>query len=222
MKHILILITTLSLISCKQNNGNEWGEACGIYFQAGGESSFSFTMTQEDKFTYEIPVMLMGRISGEDRKFKIMVVDTSTTAIAGVHYDRLQEEYILPANSHTMNLPIVLHSTDDLKSGIVKLGLRIVENDHFYVVSPVNGSKILFVTNQISKPSYWDASLQTFYGVYSQTKHKILVERSGKDFPAQYDGATNWHRIQGRNASLYFAINTVYDENDNLIESWVI
>ncbi|WP_409994857.1 DUF4843 domain-containing protein [Chitinophaga pinensis] len=53
----------------------------------------------------QIRVDLMGRQADHDRSFGVKVIDSLSSAVAGVHYEALADSYIMPANKSWMYIP---------------------------------------------------------------------------------------------------------------------
>lgn len=121
-----------------------------------------------------------------------------------------------------MNVPIYISEQPDLETETVSLDFSIVE-DEVFSIGYIDRNRIrYFITNQLIKPSYWDSTLDLYFGEYSKVKHQVCVDIMGIDFPLKEDDDSDygyWMRV-GRTAAMYFALNEVYDENGNRIETW--
>ena len=156
-------------------------------------------------------------------------INPESTAEEGVHYEPLLDEYIFTAGKSTVELPVYVKYSPDLDEGTVTLSFRLVESDQMDVGYPNQLNARLLITNQLIKPVYWDSILSIYFSSYSKVKHEICTEIMGHDFPLTleeakyYDNETiyGYWMHAGREAAAYFATHDVYDENDNLISTWI-
>jgi Domain of unknown function (DUF4843) len=231
-KIVLIVIASLALFSCSQNERMLYEEKPAVYFADMSNEAdsvvFTFTTTAEDEATVNLKVTLLGALY-EDRMYSV-VVNPGSTAKEGVHYEALQEEYTYTAGKTSVNLPIRVMYNSDLDNNIVVLSVSLVANDQMDVGYPDKLTARIMLTNQLVKPSYWDSLLSFYFGEYSKVKHQILTDIMGHDFPAtkaeteyygdEYSIYGYWMHA-GREAAEYFAKHTVYDENGNVIATWL-
>lgn len=157
-KIIGVLLLTLALQSCEKETmryKGEPGNVSGIYFlysssytMSGGmkiehyqdsvEVTFAQVIANEKEMTLNLPVRVLGNLSGKERAFKVRV--SSGTAVEGVDYLPLQEEYMMPANKERTTLPLVLKRTEKLKKEKLNLTVELVENNNFKLLLPVKTS----------------------------------------------------------------------------------
>ena len=132
-KTIGVLLLTLILQSCEKETmryEGEPGNISGIYFlysstytMSGGmriehyqdsiEVTFAQVPANLEEMTVNLPVRVLGNLSDKERAFKVKV--SSGSAVEGIDYQPLQEEYVMPANKESTALPLVLLRTDKLK-----------------------------------------------------------------------------------------------------------
>lgn len=93
-----------------------------------------------DTGTFRIAVALMGMPKDHERSYKIEVVDSSTTAVEGVHYKF--PDLIFPADTVQDYMYITLYRDRDpeLKNRSVELAFKLVSSDDFEII-PVNDYK---------------------------------------------------------------------------------
>lgn len=222
-KMAIILFSVLIIFSCKKNERVIYMEKDGVYFTNYLDTAtYSFTMTTENEYDFEIEVRVVGRASNVDRRFKLKLGENST-AEAGKHFRELEEYYIFPKGEVVTTIPIHLYCTEDLKEIAVVLDLQIDESEDFTVGFYGQTTTILAVTDRLVKPLYWDNVLSLYYSDYSRVKHQIATELMGHDFPLVWRNNANeakYYMLAGREASIYFIHNEVFDENGKLIETW--
>ncbi|QEC44675.1 DUF4843 domain-containing protein [Pseudobacter ginsenosidimutans] len=83
-----------------------------------------------------IAVNITGPVKDYDRPFKVVVNPDSTTAVAGVHYLPFGDTYNIPANAITGYIPITVKRTPEMLNKNIRLGLRLVANEHFGLSFP--------------------------------------------------------------------------------------
>ena len=153
-KIVWVLLLTLALQSCEKETmryEGEPGNMSGIYFlysssytMSGGmrvehyqdsiEVTFAQVPVNLNETTVNLPVRVLGNLSGKERAFKVKV--SSGTAVEGIDYQPLQNEYMMPANKEKTTLPLVLLRTEKLKMGKLDLTIELVENDNFKLLLP--------------------------------------------------------------------------------------
>ena len=99
-KNILYLIISslLFLVSCEKNTDGYYDNIARIYFPSTTDSvNFSFgdqIMTYTRHIVY-MPVKKMGTPATREMKYRITLNEEKSTAIEGVHFTTLQNEYPL-------------------------------------------------------------------------------------------------------------------------------
>lgn len=197
MKNLLIYLSLMVLVatSCKNDYAEPYQAEDSIYFNFTDtnnrkEIRYTFAYTPGKIIdTISIPVKLSGARVPYARTFRLAIIDTATTAIAGQHYDALNDEYTLEADSGTFDLPIVIHNTDILlDTESVSIAFTLVESNDLKVNIPhlITG-KITF-SNRLEKPNWWPL-WQNDLGEYSRVKHSLFLISSGT-IDLIYDMAT--------------------------------
>lgn len=233
-KYIYILsIFTALFYSCSENDRIEFpDEESAIYFQLSEEYgkkdldslSYSFAFNDKVADTVSLQVKIMGNTMPHDRFFKIELIDSLTTAIQEKHYDVLESQYVIPADSIYGQVPVVIYNTDTLlKDSTFRMTFRLLESED-YSLGYENRliAKLLF-TNQLVEPGTWRV-LKYFFGTYNRTKHKVFYQLYEREFPEDiYDiyGEYGLWQTYGKLTSQYFSDNyPVYDENGEIVEPW--
>lgn len=130
--------------------------------------------------TLWVPIVVTGPRVSHTRQFVLNIVDSSTTAVKGIHYEALKASYTLPADSGKTKIPLIIKNTDDaLSNKSVTIGFRTVSGGDFSADLPValRSKKIIF-SNRLEKPAwwmYWESSL----GEYGRIKHQLFLISSG-------------------------------------------
>lgn len=228
MKKLLMtgILGALVVAGCKKTTEQIFTAPDNIYFDFQpldkddprvDSIAFSFALFPDlATDTVFLPVRIAGLRKSVDRKFKIAVVDTSSTAVAGLHYKALDAEYTMPADSGSTKVPIVLYSSDPaLTTKTVRIKFRLVASADFGVTTHEYDSAKIIFSNRLEKPAWWDV-WQGELGAYSRVKHELFIRTSGTlDLPltntnAQLTPKVLFHTRRFRNF-LFDPINWVKD-----------
>lgn len=139
--------------------------------------------------TVYLPVRITGMRKSMDRAFRITVIDSSTTAVAGVHYKALEPEYIMPADSGQVKVPVILYGTDALLlEQSVRIKFRLASTADFAVTNhSYDTAKVIF-SNRLEQPVWWNVWAGEL-GAYSRVKHELFIRTSGTtEMPATPSG----------------------------------
>ncbi len=190
-KNILFLMLFIvGAISCTENDIMTYGEQDYIYLQGwetrepGEVLQTSFTFLFEDESVtekiFEIPVMVLGKMSSTDRLFSINVVDSLTTAVEGTHFSIDASSQIIQANSTEGSIKVNLIKTADMKDTDYQLGLELISSDNF----AVGVSTVLKITYSdfFAEPDWWLYQLSDSYahlGPFTQAKAILWLQYRG-------------------------------------------
>ncbi len=240
MKKLIFRTSIVALLlvifsSCTQDDPIGFTGKQGVYFNAtdGTIDSlyYSFLGKIPDVDTIKIPLKVMGNKLVTDQLYKVVIDETKTTAVEGLHYKKLEESYVFPANKFGTDLKLVVNRNDPaLLTEDRVIALKLVPTDDFDLGYSNKVNLRVFITNRLIKPSYWDTYLYIYFGDYSKVKHNIAINTQGHDFPlletdakstAKGFGTTYWG-IQGRGVCSYIIENEVYDEDGNRIYPWSV
>ncbi|MDR0545016.1 MAG: DUF4843 domain-containing protein [Odoribacteraceae bacterium] len=195
------LLLALLFLSCRERVVHRYESENSIYFFRGSENyntfvqvdslSYNFTEKQPGRLrdTIHLRVLSAGFLSDADRA--VRVAQTSPNALAGVHYadfddPALAGRFIVPAGSARGELPIVILRDPSLRSRVVRIEIKLQENDHFKVVIPELSRFVIKVTDMIAKPSNWDFLWASYMGAWGPEKMRFLADYVGI---ADYEGA---------------------------------
>lgn len=144
--------------------------------------TFSLANTALTDSVYNMQISLMGKQSPQDRPFTIKVVDSATTAIAGVHYEALKDMYIMPANSSVVYIPVKFFRTQEMSSKQFQLQLQLQPNADFDTTLTQPEDKInvatatytIYIDDQIARPVRW---LDAYLGTFSRKKILLICSQ---------------------------------------------
>jgi len=181
MKKIVMLILSVVVLiaACKKENVFTYHGTENIYFDldsTGQRDSLLYTFAYHPE-VFKDTVWVRVRISGDrdsltDRKYVVKVVDTSSTAVAGKHYEPLKSEYIVRARAGITYMPVILYNTDtNMLKRAFTLTIRMEASDDYNITfSKLITARIVF-SSRLEKPYWWDMWLG---GYYSQVKHQLF------------------------------------------------
>ncbi len=218
MKRTSILIICSLLFSwfmqsCEREIMNYEGKP-GIYFAvqngpSGGDettwpyqpkTNVEFFKILEDETTVNVKVMATGSVSNIDRPFIVEINPDSTNAVEGVHYEAITGKFFIPAGKAYTNIPIKVKRTSEMQEKDIKIGLKLLPNDHFELAfpefhavddllygdipEPFDASLHSLVINDVmTEPSEWygSASASTGkeggqFGAFSRKKLELICE----------------------------------------------
>ena len=176
-----IMGAALVLTSCQKTSVLTYNSPSNIHFNfSNGVDSvvytFAFSPGQLSD-TVWLPVQLSGNRLDNNRKYQVAVTDSGTTAISGVHYAPFLSDYILPADSGTALLPVIIFNTDSLlRRRSVALNLHLVATDDLGVAIFDQDSAKVIISNKLEEPDWW----QMWMGAYfSQVKYQLFIIATG-------------------------------------------
>lgn len=189
MIHKLYLSTLLLFVlcACTKNEYITYGEKNGLVFKKGENlttaDSLVFSFVTEavrgDKDTVWIPIALTGVPQSEDKKFAL-VIDAKSTAEENKHFKLT--ETVFPAGKTEMLYPIVMLRAKELEKESRSFRLAIKENESFDVGAASSNTYSAInirVLDRVIKPSWWGGAENYYYGTYSHTKYRFMIDVIG-------------------------------------------
>jgi hypothetical protein len=186
--NIIIVLLSIVLFACKKDEPLAYNTADNIYFDFTPDNKddkadsivYSFAYHPEKNVdTILIPIRLAGIRQSVARKFSVGIVDTSTTAIASLHYKPLEKEYTIAADSGTFMLPLIVYSNDTaLKTKSVILTLSLEASSDLGISFKDLRRGFIKLSNKLEKPVWWDVWASEMTG-YSRVKHELFIRTSG-------------------------------------------
>lgn len=223
---LVALGTILFFVGCKKSELTKYDQPDKVYVyklssDANKDSAtFSFALRPSAQLqdTVKIPLRIMGTARGADRQVQVNVVADSSTGVAGTHYQLLPA--IIPANSFTGYIPVLVKKTPDMKTTEFRLWVEVGTSADFQPGIPTSLRYLVKINNFFTKPSNWDSQLVGFFGAFSQVKYGFIINVTGRsEFSFSGTDAINspmatYYKVQCKNALAdYNAANgTLYDE----------
>jgi hypothetical protein len=198
-----VVAISASLASCTKQGIATYSGTESVYFtksySTGANTTlvtFAYSPSTVTDSLFAIPISVLGNVSQTDRACKITVVDSSSTAIAGVQYDALQDTFKIHAGKVVDTFRIKLHRTPDLQTAGVTLTLMLQPNENFntdmnsQIINAQTGASFSYVTYTISlvdiltQPKYW---LTTYMGNFSRKKVYLTAAVTGVPIATMLD-----------------------------------
>lgn len=238
MKKIIFLLALVTLFSCKENERLIYDlSQTEVFFRdvngastQGVDSMYVSLVTREDVSDVLIPVELLGNLLSAPKKFRVEVVPEKTTAVEGLHYQKLPDYYEFPTDTTTYDVPVVVLKGDEaIKEKSVVLTLRIVETEEIGTVYKDRSEIRLIIADMLKTPAggaNFSDDMTIFirvFGEYSKVKHQMIIDLVGHDF---WDKKPNmfyqldYYIPYGRKLYTIITGGEYYDENGKLMEGW--
>ncbi|WP_285008982.1 DUF4843 domain-containing protein [Pedobacter faecalis] len=181
--YILILGIIIALASCKKAEEMRFDHTAGVYFdfQFDGRKdslvetfAYNPTLAQD---TVWIPVRISGVRTGAPRTFRARIETDSTSAVEGLHYEALKDNYTIPANAGFAWLPFVIYNKDpELENRAVSAIIKLTASEDFHIENPYwIRAKVVF-SAKLEKPHWWD---MWPLPPYSRVKHELFIIVTG-------------------------------------------
>ena len=218
---LAIVLLAMGFTACEKGLDTYHGNN-GIYFTNNktsfldsGTVTFGFSGPGKMDSVVSIPISALGMTANTDRPFKLVVNDSSTAKL-GVHFDALPETSI-KAGAVSTTLQLKLHRTPDMQTTPVFIILNLQPNEHFQtdVTTFTNGSGTsratrlkLWVNDILTQPSKWQSP---YMGTFTRKKLYATAAALGLDIEEMIgilngtDGtvALNAQIAWGRSMKLY-------------------
>jgi hypothetical protein len=177
-----VLLICTAMFGCKKDPIHTYNSTDNIYLNYPNTDSlvYSFAFNQgSDRDTIWVPVSISGTRANHDKKFVLSVVDGATTAVRTLHFEPLKPFYIMPADSGTTHVPVIIRNIDTgLVNYSVILTVRVSGGTDFNSNLPEDiRTKRIFFSNRLEQPAWWQYWGQL--GSYSRTKHQLFLISSG-------------------------------------------
>lgn len=156
--------------------------------------SFVYSPSARKQDTLYLRVNTSGFVVHRDRKVNLsqVVLDSVDNAKPGIHYvpfetDEINGDYVVPADSVTALIPIVLLRDTALVREQVVLAVRLGESSDFQLGVRQEIERIILISDYLTKPRGWNSDIErNYFGIYSQVKHRFMIQMSGKAFDEDF------------------------------------
>lgn len=190
---VILLLCIAFLYACKEDDLMRYDSNTSIYFdfknsnkKVVGETTFSFakgSVLVKDTII-GIPVAILGPVVPSNLDFKIIVVDTGTTANSS-HFEVLKDQFI-EAGKGKGELKVRVFRRDDLTDTILKIQFQLQPNENFHtdyyrskeqIMDPDYMDRLnftLYITDIYTAPEYWKTRYRLYLGDFSIKKFDLL------------------------------------------------
>lgn len=219
--------------SCSENDRLTFEDTPGIYFRLPEkdttlivrEDTIVYSFAFEDpnlvrEYVMRVPVEITGLSVNKERKFKIRIDPKLSTAVEGRDYIKLQEEYIMPANTGKDSIRITVLRNDSLQTKPRDLQLEIVATPDFKLGIKERATIRLRFSDILEEPEWWDY-WSFFMGAYGRKKHQQWLLIWGKT-PLKTDGQihpfnTPKELMAIQDLRIYFEQNPTYENGERVV-----
>lgn len=164
-------------VGCSEDEIMTYSDKDYILFSHYMQDSISFSFLpyptlNEKECKFE--VRLIGSPSDRDREYKISVMKEFTDAPEGSYV--LPQKSVLKAGEVVDSCVIILKKTAELSKTTRRLTLRLEETPDFALGQSNRLATIINISNKISKPEWWNATIdRTWLGAYSDKKYELFI-----------------------------------------------
>lgn len=167
------LVSAIALASCRETwPMYDTNQKDHLYFEVKTDANVSFSLMEEDAVEYSVPVKMMGMPRPVDRTIPIeyldaLQMDGYVVEKAEEGVDFILESAVMPANEVTGAIKFSLKRTEKMKTAVVNLRFRIVEDEEFLPLAADSSQMSNILTPEFSIrisdgeplcPKWWDAT----------------------------------------------------------------
>ena len=207
--YLLTPLLLCGVFSCQEAEYMLFNEVARVQMNESKEIMMDFFYMDESiqKDTVYLSVHTIGDPESRDRKISLeqiteydieykydnkgnlvdsVVTEKPNKAIPGVHYvpmddPEMENLLVVKADSVTLEVPVILLRDTSLQREEYRLCLQLVATEDFLLGESEHLSGVIVITDKLSKPSFWDSSVDQYYfGTYSTRKHEFMYEVAGE------------------------------------------
>jgi hypothetical protein len=187
MKKYILLLGIISLLySCNKEEAIYYDNVGRIYFSeeeilfSFGDKALNYTT-----HTINVPVKILGTSSSAQRVFKVRILTEKSTAQEGTHYNTLNQEFMVQADSINSFIPLEVLRSNIEGDIVLHVTLKILASDDFDLgVTELLETKISF-NDFLEKPVWW-SWMGSSLGIYQQEKYQKYIEIHGGPIDKSY------------------------------------
>jgi len=199
-KYIFFVGLLFAMAACKKQNTILFEGAERVSFFIGEYDvdstsyTFAFDPIKKERDTLFLKMRIQGRTQDRPRTIKVKP-GLGTTAVLGE--DFLMPEVLLPADSVTINYPLILINTPKMETQALRIVAEVAASEDFLPggqgltiggTKAINSYKI-WVSNKPERPLYWD-DVEYDFGSFSATRIRFMISVLGiSDFSYDTIGA---------------------------------
>ncbi len=221
-------VVGLSLTACSNDEYKGEYSKDGTY-EGGNQVYFDLTNASDTLYNYSfgtqpvsvttdtvtVKVKLAGVRKSQEQHYKV-VVDPSSSAKSGVHFEAINSDQVIPADSLASSFRVVLlrQNLSDTKNDSIRLVLRLEATDDLGVRFPNAIKRTITFDNVLEKPYWWDNPTLQAMGLpaYTPAKFRYLLSLYNSDLSELESAIRNnrkWTQLYRNIQKLkaYFAAN---------------
>lgn len=190
-------------------------------------ASFGMVPSGQWQDTAFFVVKCMGRVADVPRKYAISIVDSLSTMVEGIDFERLDREQVFRAGVYTDTLRIVFYREHLNSSHIAKeskrLVLRIEKSADFDIGNAGKRVMKLSVNNYLAEPVWWSVDKNSPYlKYYHPEKWKVLMYYDQRISNALELGVNTLElaNLCAKKATPYLEYNKIYDSETHQRVFW--
>ncbi|MGL5682097.1 MAG: DUF4843 domain-containing protein [Marinifilaceae bacterium] len=189
LKVIFSTFAFYSTLSCSQEEISLYEQNAGIYFTQDS-TSYSFTQNPKEKSVeIRIPMRISGDSVNYNRTVPITVTtDSLTTALPSMYS---VGEAVIEAGKFQGYLPITFHYDERMDKEFFDVTFAISASDEFPVLQLGRNRSVVTITNLVICPMNWNAVLRTYFGPYSTSWWKFIMDKTGLSELPYWPNATD-------------------------------
>jgi hypothetical protein len=209
---VLVVISSMALLpACKKENIPTFSSTPSLYFYNSSRvngipfdsvlASFGYSADTVTDSIVKIRISVLGKTSPVDRAYKVIVVDSGTTAKAGYNYD-LPKNTVIRAGMSVDSLAVTIHRTPDILYHPLSVTLQLEPNQNFNInmvndtLDAISGLPVYYTIFRIimedglTQPPHWTWSALYYFGTFSAKKIRLTSQVTGMPLGALADDNT--------------------------------
>ena len=183
MKYCIVIIVLFVMFgACSTDSLDTYTADRYIYFSGkNAEDSVNtsfFFYPGATELDVPIEISFAGRPITTDTEYEL-VIDEGMTTASGADYS-VETKRVWKAHRNRDTVRVTLHKTAALDNQVVRLALRVKENDNFRVGPLSNALYRVVFTSLAVRPVWWTERIVNEYlGAYSEAKYQQLISATG-------------------------------------------
>lgn len=129
--------------------------------------------------TADIIMEYLGKGSDKPRTYRVVTLMDSTTAVAGTHYEAINEIQSFQPNKLTDTIRVLVYrenlSTSFRDPKTIRIDLKLEPTEDFDLGLEGGLYKKILLNNYLSEPGWWEKNFRGMLGFYHPEKWKILI-----------------------------------------------
>ncbi|RFS21699.1 DUF4843 domain-containing protein [Chitinophaga silvatica] len=180
-KSIIAILIGITLGGCKKISLTTYD--AGRYLQFTGDyrdtiSLSFFLYPKQEQFNIALPVKVTGKMTEQDLSYSLKVND-ATTAVTSLF--TVPATYTLRKTLPIDTAYVTIKKLPELKGKEVLLVLDMAGGPELQIGQTINSRRVIRISDKISKPSWWDAVMEsTYLGKYTDKKFSMFIQVVGE------------------------------------------